>query len=111
MSAINAAVEFGRLVRSIRKARKLKSWKVAEQVGIEVKHLGRIERGEKRPSFELIVALADALSVSPAEFFEFEPVAADSKSLKREIALQLKPQDLGQLKKARDLLTILFDPR
>jgi transcriptional regulator with XRE-family HTH domain len=44
---MTAASQFGGLVRSVRKSRKLKIWQVAEKVDIEVKHLGRIERGER----------------------------------------------------------------
>ena len=109
MSVTRAASDFGRLVRAIRKQKKLKSWQVAERVNIEVKHLGRIERGEKRPSFELIIALADTLGVSPAKFFSFEPVAPDSKSLTKHIVRQLNGRDATQLYKVSELLTILFD--
>jgi cytoskeletal protein RodZ len=42
------ASKFGSLLRSVRKSRKLKIWQVAEKVDVEVKHLGRIERGEKK---------------------------------------------------------------
>ncbi len=109
MTVTKAAVDFGRLVRATRKAKKLKSWKVAEQVDIEVKHLGRIERGEKRPSFELIIALAEALSVSPARFFEFEAAYADLKAIKKQIIRQLNSRDVAQLLKAQELIAILFD--
>lgn len=108
MTLANATVEFGKLVRAIRKEKKLKSSKVAEQVDIEVKHLGRIERGEKRPSFELIIALADALGVSPAKLFAFESETNDPKLLKKRISRQLAGRDLAQLNRAAQLLEILF---
>jgi len=109
MGANKAAADFGRLVRSIRKERKLKTWQVAERVNIEVKHLGRIERGEKRPSFELIIALAETLSVSPAVFFAFESTPTDPKVLKNHIVRQLRGRDVMQLHRASKLLTLLFD--
>jgi len=111
MSATKAAADFGRLVRAIRKERKLKSSQVAERVDIDVKHLGRIERGEKRPSFELIVALANTLSVSPGKFFAFESTHRDSRTNKKRIAQLLAGRDPAELHRAAELLSILFTPR
>jgi transcriptional regulator with XRE-family HTH domain len=108
MSVTQAAADFGRLVRAIRKERKLKSWQVAERVNIEVKHLGRIERGEKRPSFELIIALAVTLGVSPSKFFAFESTPRDSKTVKKRIAQQLAGRDTMELHRVAELLAILF---
>ncbi len=108
MTSAKAAADFGRLVRSIRKEKKLKSSLVAERADIEVKHLGRIERGEKRPSFELIIALADALNVSPSRFFAFDSTSQDPKNLKKRIFQQLAGRDAAQLMKASELLEILF---
>ncbi|MHB8524933.1 MAG: hypothetical protein ACYDD2_02085 [Candidatus Acidiferrales bacterium] len=48
-------------------------------------HLAQIERGTKRPSFELIFALAAAFSVSPVTFFLFERDEKDEKILRRKI--------------------------
>ena len=50
---------------------------LAEREGNRTKHLGRIERGEKVPSFELIVALARELGASPSAFFHFENANVD----------------------------------
>ena len=74
---MNEATLFGQLLRATRKAHNVGLAKLAEKVGIGAKHLGRIERGEKLPSFELIIALANAMGVSPSEFFAFENVKAD----------------------------------
>jgi transcriptional regulator with XRE-family HTH domain len=104
---MTAASQFGGLVRSVRKSRKLKIWQVAEKVDIEVKHLGRIERGERQPSFDLIIALAKCLNVSPAKFFEFESVA-DPKTLRKNIDHLLSSLDSKQLGHARQILSALF---
>jgi len=42
---------------------------------------GRIERGEKWPSLEIIQRLAGTLSVSPSAFLEFEAEETDSNIL------------------------------
>ena len=101
------ALQFGSLVRSVRKSRKLKIWQLAEKVDIEVKHLGRIERGERKPSFDLVIALAKCLNVSPAKFFEFESTA-DPKSLRKGIDQILSSLDARQLGYARQILSVLF---
>ena len=101
------ASQFGDLVRSARKSRKLKIWQVAERVDVEVKHLGRIERGERQPSFDLIIALAKCLNVSPAEFFDFES-ASDPKTLRKSIDQLLSGLDPKQLGHARRILSALF---
>jgi transcriptional regulator with XRE-family HTH domain len=107
MSSSTPASQFGGLLRSVRKSRKLKIWQVAERVDVEVKHLGRIERGERQPSFDLIIALAKCLSVSPSKFFEFES-AADPKTLRKNIDQLLSGLDAKQLGQAGQVLSTLF---
>lgn len=101
------ASQFGSLLRSVRKSRKLKIWQVAENVDIEVKHLGRIERGERQPSFDLIISLAKCLNVSPSRFFDFES-SSDPKALRKNIDLLLSGLDGDQLAKARRILSTIF---
>lgn len=101
------ASQFGSLVRSVRKSRKLKIWQVAEKVDIEVKHLGRIERGERQPSFDLVISLARCLNVSPSKFFDFDSTA-DQKTLRKNIDQLLSGLDAKQLAQARQLLSTLF---
>jgi transcriptional regulator with XRE-family HTH domain len=104
---VTPASQFGGLVRSVRKSRKLKIWQLAERVDIEVKHLGRIERGERKPSFDLIISLAKCLNVSPMKFFEFESTA-DPKTLRKSIDQSLSSLDAQQLGRLRQVLRILF---
>ncbi len=91
----------------MRKARKLKIWEVAERVGVEVKHLGRIERGERQPSFDLIIALAKCFNVSPARLFDFES-ASDLKTLRKNIDQLLSALDAKQLGQVRQILNGFF---
>lgn len=63
---------FGKRIRAIRKAATISQEDAAERAEIHRKYLGEIERGEKRPSFEAILALAKASGTSPAAFFQFE---------------------------------------
>ena len=108
-SSVTAAAKFGDRVRAIRKAQKLKIALVAERVGKEVKHLGRIERGEKKPSFELIIALAEAMKVSPATFFEFDPPQTDPRVLRKQLDQLLANREPGQLQQVQRLLRVFFN--
>jgi transcriptional regulator with XRE-family HTH domain len=84
--------------------------KLAEKVGIGAKHLGRVERGEKVPSFELIIALANAMGVSPAEFFDFDNVKVDQKAIKERLRQLLDKRDLDQLMRAYRVLRASLGP-
>jgi transcriptional regulator with XRE-family HTH domain len=107
MTPVTPASQFGGLLRSIRKSRNLKIWQVAEKVDIEVKHLGRIERGERQPSFDLIISLAKCLNVSPSKFFEFESTS-DPKTLRKNIDQLLSGLDAKQLAQVRQVLSAFF---
>ncbi|HWR15481.1 MAG TPA: helix-turn-helix transcriptional regulator [Terriglobales bacterium] len=87
------AVLFGELLRVTRKAHKLGIGELAERVDIGAKHLGRLERGEKAPLFELIIALANAMDVSPSVFFEFENLETDPKILKEQLVRLIETQE------------------
>jgi len=107
---MNEAELFGRLLRTTRKDRKMSLGKLAEKVDIGVKHLGRIERGEKVPSFELIIALAKELNTSPATFFHFENANADSKFLAQQLQALFTQRDAKQLRKAFRVLQATLEP-
>jgi len=107
---MNEAELFGQLLRATRKDRKVNLGKLAEKVDIGVKHLGRIERGEKVPSFELIIALAKELNTSPATFFHFENANADSKFLAQQLQALLTQRDAKQLQKAYRVLQATLEP-
>ena len=103
------AAQFGRRLREIRKAHKLKIAELAERADTGVKHLGRVERGEKQPSFELIIALAVAMSVSPAKFFEFDSPQSDPRVLRKQLDQFLARRDGSQLQQIQRILTAFFD--
>ncbi len=107
---MNEAILFGQLLRATRRTHHMGLAELAEKVGIGPKHLGRVERGEKLPSFELIIALANALRVSPSEFFEFENVRADQKIIKDRLRQLLEKRDLEQLRKAYRVLRASLSP-
>ena len=106
---MNEAELFGQLVRAARKSRKLNLGELAEKAGTGIKHLGRIERGEKQPSFDLIIALAKALEVSPSAFFQFEDARQDARFLKEQLRLLLQSRDNKALLKAYRVLKVILE--
>ena len=59
----------GQQVRRYRKLETLTQEKVADMAGINDKHLGRIERGEKTPSARILFKLMQALNIQ-CTFFD-----------------------------------------
>jgi transcriptional regulator with XRE-family HTH domain len=107
---MNEAELFGQLVRATRKSQKMNLGQLAEKANTGVKHLGRVERGEKQPSFELIVALARALNVSPSTFFHFENAQVDPRFLTQQLQALLAKRDAKQLRKAYRVLQATLEP-
>ena len=63
--------EFGARVRALREAQGLSQEAFAEKCRLHRTYVGGIERGERNPSLKNIAALAAALGVSPASFFDW----------------------------------------
>jgi transcriptional regulator with XRE-family HTH domain len=56
-------------LRRFRKARGLTQESLAAEVDLDIRQIGRIERGESYPSVGLLVQLAEVLGVEPGAFF------------------------------------------
>jgi transcriptional regulator with XRE-family HTH domain len=54
----------GKAIRSIRQERNLKQYELADDAGVELGHLGEIERGQGNPTFETQVQIVIALETS-----------------------------------------------
>ncbi len=63
-------VIFGETVRRLREARTWTQEDLAEQAEMSVTYVGFIERGDNVPSLNIILKLADALRVTPAQLIE-----------------------------------------
>ena len=60
---------FARNLRAARLAKKISQEELAERAGLHRNYVGGVERGERNVALENIVRLAQALSVSPRDFF------------------------------------------
>ena len=76
---------FGRRVRAIRTAARITQKQIAERAQVNPKYLAELERGEKKPSFDALVALARVLGVPPAAFFQFDRKDSDETALRKKI--------------------------
>lgn len=61
---------FGRNLKKALKNRGLKSKDAAQKLGISTTYMSQLVRGEKTPSFEMIVNISEKLRVSPCQLFD-----------------------------------------
>ena len=68
-SELEAKKRFGDILRHLRKQKRLSQESLALACGLDRTYIGGIERGERNVSLMNIVKIANALGVSPREFF------------------------------------------
>lgn len=66
----NPQPSLGAAIRRVRDERDLKQLTVAEDAGITVAHLSKIETGKVNPTWSTVTAIARALGVTLAELAE-----------------------------------------
>jgi len=96
----NAGILLSRRVRSLRTAKKWTQQELGEKANIDYKFLGEIERGEKNPSFKILVQIAEALDVELTELFRLEQEITDRNEIVgwiKEIVDSLNDEELRQV--------------
>jgi transcriptional regulator with XRE-family HTH domain len=63
---------FGVNLKKIRKARSFSQEKLAYESGIELRQIGRIERGEINTGLSSIVLIAETLRIEVKDLFDFK---------------------------------------
>ena len=63
------AAEFGRRLRAVIRERRLTQKEAAGKAGITAESMSAYCRGKRGPDFSVLMALSEALEVSPAVFF------------------------------------------
>jgi transcriptional regulator with XRE-family HTH domain len=101
---VESLKRFGSRIRTVRDAAHLKRHVVAEKAHISLNYLGQIERGEKWPALEVIEAIASAIGVSPAAFFDFDAEQSNPAILQDLVARLIENRDTKQL---QDVLRVL----
>lgn len=67
----NATVLFGRRIKELRKIRGLSQEQLGEQIGIDQKHMSKIELGKSYPSLDRLMRITEVLNVPLPTLFEF----------------------------------------
>ena len=76
---------FGNRVQTLRKERGITQEQLAESINKSVEHISYIERGERAPSFETILDIAEALKVSVPYLMNVTPQVETSTSFITEL--------------------------
>lgn len=76
---------FGERVQALRKERKITQEQLAEHLNKSIEHISYIERGERAPSFETILNIAEALEISVPYLMNITPQAEVSTSFLTEL--------------------------
>lgn len=58
---------YGRRIRAYRKLKRIQQVEFAKLIGVSATHLGRIERGEREASPDLLQKIADRLTIDLKE--------------------------------------------
>ena len=63
--------QFATKLKTLRLSKNMSQNKLSELAGLDNSYIGKIEKGEKSPSFKTILKLADALDISVKDLFDF----------------------------------------
>lgn len=86
----------GARIKELRKAKKLSQDELSEMIGVDAKHLSRIEVGSS-PSMDTLENIARSLDVEIRDLFEFEH-HVKGKELKDKLKRLIEEADENQLK-------------
>jgi len=100
---------FGKRVRTIRKRAKLTLEVAAERANLSGNYWGEVERSQKVPSLDTIVAMAKALGV-PAHILLKLDREDDAKNLRKRIDAMLDRCSREQLELASRIMHAVIEP-
>ena len=62
-------LSLGCRIRNCRLSRGWTQEDLSERAGLSAKYIGEVERGEKNPTYLVLIQIADAIGIKPREFF------------------------------------------
>ncbi|SOC25567.1 DNA-binding XRE family transcriptional regulator [Alloalcanivorax xenomutans] len=77
----------GQRISTLRRARHLTQNDLAEGVGVDGRHISRLETGKYFPSLDTLVTMAEVLGVELQEFFLFPSVETESQMREALVAI------------------------
>lgn len=101
---------FGKRLKAARTAAGVKQAPLARALGVDPKHISRLETGKVRPSFDLICQVGHFLKVSPSTLLENDAAEESVSVLKERIHRLLDASDIKQLQRAYRILKALIEP-
>ena len=93
-------------IKELRKQAGLTQEQLAEQVGLDSRHLSRLEVGRHFPSLDSLERIATALGIPLAEFFKF-PDDESIQALRAELTKFAKRANDGQIRLAVNILKLV----
>lgn len=94
----NATVLFGKRIRELRKMRGLSQEELGELIGIDQKHMSRIELGKSYPSLDRLIQISAVLQVALPALFEFNHLD-DATDRARSVGEMVQEMDKGDQQK------------
>lgn len=104
------AQRFGKRLKAARKSARIKQGSLGKSLGVDAKHISRLECGKAKPSFDLICEASRILKVSPSVLFEFDVAEEDPSVMMEKIRHLLEDADIKQLQRAHRVLRGLLEP-
>lgn len=95
---MNTKELLGARIKELRKKRVMTQDDLAEEIGVDPKHLSRIEVGRSYPSLDALERIATALRVDIRDFFDFEHLDRNADQIKKELGLLLQDMDVETLR-------------
>ena len=91
---MDSYMDYRKLGVRVRQQRELNEWtqaQLAEKAGVSISFIGHIERGEKKSSVETVVALCNAMAISPSVLLQD---SLNDAAMQSQLALDEDNQDL-----------------
>jgi transcriptional regulator with XRE-family HTH domain len=109
-AGMDAAVQFGRRLRTLREAKGVKQRILAEKAKMSPSYVSQLETGKAQPSFDAIVTFARILDVPMYSFFLFDRDMDDPRLLRKRIAAMVATSSPERLKQVHRLMMDILEP-
>lgn len=95
--------QFGKRLRQIRVSKNISIGTLAERVGVLDTYIPQLERGEKLPSFDTLICLANALGVTTDDLV-CDYIDADKTTVPNNISKKMEKLNTKQRRHAEEMI-------